>query len=251
MADYLGEITMRSGDRLPLLAVVIEDDMGVPVSLAGATSVEFRLRHEDGIWPLHTAPSNPDDTWLVLPGSIVDAAGGVVAYDWAVETTDLIPGPLDLLVVARLPGGVTISAPSDHAARIQVRPSATRLQEVQQPGTFDLDLYRGDTFGFQARLWEDTPGGTPTDLTGATAKAEIRDESGGSFVVVMDCVVALPNVVDVSLTGALSSTLPPEGVWDLQVTWPGAVVRTVLAGAVTVTGDVTDSTAALALRKVS
>lgn len=124
MADYIGEITMRSGDRLPLLAVTIETDMGVPVDLTGATAVEFRLRHEDGIWPLaSTPPPAPGDSWLVLPGSIINAAGGLVAYDWAPETADLIPGVLDLLVVVYLAGGATVSAPSDHAARIFMRPA--------------------------------------------------------------------------------------------------------------------------------
>jgi hypothetical protein len=124
MADYIGEITMRSGDRLPLMAVAIEDDMGVAVNLTGATSVEFRLTHEDGIWPLSTPPPTPDAKVLVLPGMIVDPVGAVVVYDWAAETTGLVPGTLDLMVVVYLPGGKTISAPSDHMARIQVRPAA-------------------------------------------------------------------------------------------------------------------------------
>ena len=123
MPDYIGEITMRSGDRLPLLAVAIEDDMGVAVPLTGATAVEFRLRHEDGIWPLVTPPVVPGDTWLVLPGSVVDAAAGIVAYDWDIATADMVPGVLDLLVVVYIAGGATVSAPSDHAARILMRPA--------------------------------------------------------------------------------------------------------------------------------
>jgi hypothetical protein len=123
MADYLGKITMRTGDRLPLLAVAIETDQGAPVALTGATSVDFRLRHEDGIWPLVTPPATPGDTWLVLPGSIVDDVGGVVAYDWALDTADMVPGVLDLMVVVYLPGGKTVSAPSDHTARIVMRPA--------------------------------------------------------------------------------------------------------------------------------
>jgi hypothetical protein len=123
MADYIGEITMRSGDRLPLIAVAIETDMGVAVDLTGATSVEFRLRHEDGIWPLHTPPVVPGDTWLVLPGVIIDPVAGVVAYDWAPETADLVPGVLDLVVIVYLAAGATVSAPSDHTARILLRPA--------------------------------------------------------------------------------------------------------------------------------
>jgi hypothetical protein len=116
---------------------------------------------------------------------------------------------------------------------------------------FDLVLYRGDTYRFQARLWEDTAGGVPTDLTGATAEAEIRDKSAGAFVVVMECEITPPNLIDVTLTGDMWASCPTKGVWDLQVTMPDGDVRTVLAGKVDVTPDVTDSVVAPALRRVS
>ena len=115
---------------------------------------------------------------------------------------------------------------------------------MQQPGTFKLDLYRGDSYHWQARLWDDAPGGVATDLTGATVKAEIRDKSAGTKIVELTCTLTLPNIIDVTMTPAMWATCPSKGVWDLQVTMPSGEVRTVLAGDVTVTSDVTDSVAA-------
>ena len=121
---------------------------------------------------------------------------------------------------------------------------------MQQPGRFDLELYRGDSYRWQARLWEDVANGTPTDLTGATAEAEIRDKSAGTHVVVLDCAITPPNLIDVEMTPEMWATCPTKGVWDLQVTDAAGAVRTVLRGDVTVTLDVTDSTAPpVALRR--
>ncbi|MET0579823.1 MAG: hypothetical protein ABW122_14290 [Ilumatobacteraceae bacterium] len=124
---FIGEITMRSGDRLPLLAVAIEDDEGVPVDLTDAATADFWLLHEDGIWPLSTPKPDPDGkNWLVLPGMIVDAPQGIVAYDWGTITSDLVPGVLDLVVVVAFrTAGETLSAPTDDTALLYVRPAVT------------------------------------------------------------------------------------------------------------------------------
>lgn len=121
MPDYIGEIIMRSGDTVPLLAVAVEDDMGVPVDLTGATSVDVMLTNEDGEDPraVVTGPVQPQ---LVLPGSITDPVNGLVTYDWALDLV-LRPGVVQLVVVAHFPTG-PISAPSDRTASITVRPDA-------------------------------------------------------------------------------------------------------------------------------
>jgi hypothetical protein len=113
---------------------------------------------------------------------------------------------------------------------------------MQAPGVYPLALYRGDTHRWQARLWDDTAGGTPVDLTGSTVAAEIRDKPGGTFVVELEATITPPNIIDVAIDGeAMWATCPSKGVWDLQITNPDGDVRTVLRGDVTVTGDVTDS----------
>jgi hypothetical protein len=119
------------------------------------------------------------------------------------------------------------------------------------PGDYPLVLYRGDTYHWVFTLWQDEAKTIPTDLTGATAKAEIRDAPGGPTIVALTCTIpaAAPhNVVDMKLIAAASATLPAAGVWDLQITYTATgEVGTVLAGAVTVTPDVTDSTVGLAM----
>ena len=113
---------------------------------------------------------------------------------------------------------------------------------MQQPGVYDLELYRGDTCRWQARLWDDAPGGIPIDLTGSTVAAEIRDKSAGAKVVELETSITPPNIIDIAIDGeAMWATCPSKGVWDLQITAPSGDVRTVLRGDVEVTGDVTDS----------
>jgi hypothetical protein len=113
------------------------------------------------------------------------------------------------------------------------------------PGAYPLTLYRGDSYHWLFTLWTDAGKTTPADLSGATAKAEIRNAPAGATIVSLVCTIptAAPhNVVDVKLTAAASAGLPATGVWDLQITYTASGdVTTVLAGPVTVTADVTDS----------
>jgi hypothetical protein len=109
------------------------------------------------------------------------------------------------------------------------------------PGQYDLAVYRGDSYQWRFTLWQDAAMTGPVDLTGGAVEAEIRDKSAGTLVTVMACTVTLPNVIDVVLPSDDSHLLPAKGVWDLQVTYPGEIVRTYVAGRVVVTADVTDS----------
>ena len=66
---------IKQGDRLPSIQATLQDGKGVAVPLtSGVTSVTFRMR------------------WSTViksgPAVIVDAANGVVRYDWAVGDTD-------------------------------------------------------------------------------------------------------------------------------------------------------------------
>jgi hypothetical protein len=86
------------------------------------------------------------------------------------------------------------------------------------------------------------PDSTPVDLTGAQAKAQIRERPGGKQITDLACTITLPNIIDLVLAAEDSHDLPAKGAWDLQLTYPSGDVRTPLAGPVTVTTDVTDST---------
>jgi hypothetical protein len=110
------------------------------------------------------------------------------------------------------------------------------------PSAYDLTVYRGDTYTWDFRLWNDVGKTQPTDLTGIMVKAEIRDRPAGSLIVPLTLTVILPNTIHASLDAPHSSQLPvPTGVWDLQLTYPDTSVLTVLGGNVAVTADVTDS----------
>jgi hypothetical protein len=108
------------------------------------------------------------------------------------------------------------------------------------PGNYALRLYRGDTYRWQFNLWADLDKTIPLDLTGATAAAEIRDQPGGAVKATMTCTVETPNIVHAELPASECAKLPYKGAWDLQLTYPGDEVSTVLAGGVDVTPDVTD-----------
>jgi hypothetical protein len=119
VADYIGEIVMRSGDQLPTFAVAIETDDGVPVDISTATTVDILLTNQDGFDPRTNTGGLPTST-LVLPGQILDGPNGLVVYDWGVADA-LRPGIVNLVVVAHMPTG-TLAAPTDRTAHIMVRP---------------------------------------------------------------------------------------------------------------------------------
>jgi hypothetical protein len=109
------------------------------------------------------------------------------------------------------------------------------------PGRYDLAIYRGDTYQWRFTLWQDAGMTVPVDVTVGDVESEIRNRSAGDLIVAMACTVTAPNIIDVVLPADDSATLPTSGVWDLQVTYPGDIVRTYVAGRVAVTADVTDS----------
>jgi hypothetical protein len=117
------------------------------------------------------------------------------------------------------------------------------------PQQMPLDVYRGDSYHWTFTLWTDSAATDPYDLTGAVAKAEIRVKPGSPVLALLVCTVTQPNIVDVELPADLSTPLTGKAVWDLQLTFPDSSVKTVVAGVVTITPDVTDSLAELAMRR--
>jgi len=109
------------------------------------------------------------------------------------------------------------------------------------PGNYPLNIYRGDDHQWQFVLWADVEKTVPVDLTGVTVKAEIRDRPGGVVVFEVATQITLPNFIDMSFSGVFSRTFPASGRWDLQLIDASGWTSTVLAGAVKVTGDITDS----------
>jgi hypothetical protein len=110
------------------------------------------------------------------------------------------------------------------------------------PGGYSLAIYRGDSHAWRFTLWEDADKTVPASLNGISVKAEIRDRPAGTVIQALTIVVTQPNIIDASLTAVQTAQLPASGRWDLQLTSASGWVSTVLAGAVKVTGDITDST---------
>lgn len=110
------------------------------------------------------------------------------------------------------------------------------------PGKFDLNLYRGDTYSYRFRLWQDKDRTIPVDLAGSSVEAEIRDKLNGSTFVNLDCVITTPNIIDMYLRADMWPCISPAGgVWDLEVTFADGEVKTQVAGNVAVRADVTNS----------
>ena len=114
---------------------------------------------------------------------------------------------------------------------------------LRLPGTLALTMYRGDSYSWQFVLWQDANKTQPVDLTGVTAKSEIRDKPGGALLETFTPLITLPNTITLSLDATKSSQMPVSGgVWDLQLTYlSGGTVSTVVGGTIAVTPDVTDS----------
>ena len=109
------------------------------------------------------------------------------------------------------------------------------------PGTFALNIYRGDDHAWRFMLWTDAAKTVAVDLTGMTVEAEVRDRPGGAVIIPALVTVTLPGTVDVVLDHDATRTLPANGRWDLQATDAGGRIATFLAGPVKVTGDITES----------
>jgi hypothetical protein len=111
------------------------------------------------------------------------------------------------------------------------------------PGNYPLILYRGDTYRWQFKLWQDHEKTIPTDLAGVTVKSQFRAQLGGAVVFTLPCVVTLPNIINATLLAADCAALPQAAVWDLELTYADGTVATPLAGDVRVRQDVTSTVA--------
>jgi hypothetical protein len=109
--------------------------------------------------------------------------------------------------------------------------------------TTDLSVYQGDTPAWTVTVTDDD--GTPSDITGYTAKAQIRRAPADADEVVvaeMSATVDSP-FIHLSLTAAQTTPMTGRYVWDLELTGPAAEVVTIMHGKVTVKAEVTRSVA--------
>ena len=104
------------------------------------------------------------------------------------------------------------------------------------PGSYSLAIYRGDSYTWTFRVWDDPEHTVAVDLTGVEARAEVCVGTGQH---VLEAVITLPNVITVTLDAGVSAGLTGSGRWDLQLRYSEDVVYTLVAGGVSVASDVT------------
>ena len=138
-------ISMRQGDRLPIIAVAVEDDQARPLDMsATGTSAYMCFRMLDGspLFPSGYPWSGPD--WYEQSVLIANGPGGVVSYDWSeIEADNVGIGIIELAVRVFLPGvgfGASVYAPTDGHAYIVMR---SRVYPIGTPipGTYGADKY--------------------------------------------------------------------------------------------------------------
>ena len=117
-----------------------------------------------------------------------------------------------------------------------------RLGAVQ-PGLYVLDLYRGDSYVWLFTVWADAAKTVPADLTDVVARAEVRTAPGGTLLLELPCVIDGNEITMELPADAWGTDTARKGSWDLELTYPDGPVRTILAGSVAITTDVTTAVA--------
>jgi len=106
-------------------------------------------------------------------------------------------------------------------------------------GRADLVIYQGDDWGATVNVKNGTG---PADITGFTAKAQIRQDVADNdpdVNVEITTVVSSPTVELTIPAAATVDLICGSYVWDLQLTSPAGQITTILAGNVSVTQEVT------------
>jgi len=103
------------------------------------------------------------------------------------------------------------------------------------PQVVNLSLYQGDDF--MLRIAVNDPDGSPTDLFGATVMAHIRISPGAPLIGEFD-ITMQDNVIFLHLSNKVSVNLAGRLVYDAEVTLDSGWVRTLVAGTIDMTPDV-------------
>ena len=107
------------------------------------------------------------------------------------------------------------------------------------PKEVNLTLYRNDTNTFSVAIKDAT--GVAVSLTGATALLQVRDakENGALLATLTTTVDTVNKVVIVTIPpSAFTSWKWDSGFYDLQVTFSGGTVTSIIAGTVKIVQDI-------------
>ena len=113
------------------------------------------------------------------------------------------------------------------------------LSDLTEPARLDLKLVAGDSFRRSIVL--KSSDGTPIDLTGLTARAQIRDRPAGKLLADITTTVDAPTTGEIvlTLTTVQTRALNSHGVWDLELDGGVSNTHTIVGGEVRVLPDVT------------
>ena len=103
------------------------------------------------------------------------------------------------------------------------------------PARADLTIYQGDDYTATVTV-------EGTDITGYTARAQIRDDVADREPTILATIVALvsPPYILLSIPRSVTALLPgTQLLWDLEVTDPSSQVTTLMAGFVVLQQEVT------------
>lgn len=104
----------------------------------------------------------------------------------------------------------------------------------------ELTVYQGDDYAGVVTVYVGGTG-TPADITGYTAKAQIRRavaDAEPEVAVEITTVVSSPQI-NLSIPHEQTALLNGRYVWDLQLTSPSGGVTTIIRGKAIVTAEVT------------
>jgi hypothetical protein len=107
------------------------------------------------------------------------------------------------------------------------------------PTRVDLRLYAGDDLTVKVNV--NNPDGTPADLTGASAKAQIRVWAyDADPIAEFTCAVDPSGFVLLGLDAASTALLPRSSVWDCELLFDaGSPTTTIVSGSIRTLAEVT------------
>lgn len=117
---------------------------------------------------------------------------------------------------------------------------------MTKPAKLKFTIYQGATFRKRMR-WSDKATGTPIDLTGCTARMQVRAEVGSPTVLLSLTTVnggitlgGALGTIDLYVSDEDTGAVTWEGgVWDLEIVHPGGEVTRLAQGSVSVSPEVT------------
>lgn len=121
------------------------------------------------------------------------------------------------------------------------------LRGMTSPAKLKFTIYQGATFRKRLTWKGPLPAQTPIDLTGCTARMQVRPEVE-SPTVLLELTTANGGITLGGVAGTIELFVSDDastlftwtaGVWDLEIEFPGGDVRRLAQGSISVSPEVT------------